>query len=155
SSAGIAPTLATAHTDGDLVTDWRVLPAPVNAAGDKPVVELFTPGIMVVNGTPEQNLASWLFLRFFEQADVQAQWAQALSLFPLSKSAAGMMDTTNMTPQFVDMIHKVANGDVGIYVSEQNLSYGDVRNIVATGISDLTSGGKDVATVAQQMTDDS
>jgi multiple sugar transport system substrate-binding protein len=154
SSAGIQPTLATVHTDGDLVTDWRVLPAPTNAQGDKPIVELFTPGIMVIQGTPEQNLASWLFLRFFSQPEVQAQWAQALSLFPLSNSAAGMMDASQMNPQFADMVSKVASGAVGTYVSQQNLSYGDVRNLVATAITDVTSGGKDVAAVAQQLTDD-
>jgi len=154
SSAGIAPTLGTVHSAGDLVTDWRVLGAPTNAAGEKPVLQLFTPGISVIVGTPEQQLASWLFLRFFSQPDVQAQWAQALSLFPLSKSAAGMMDTSHMVPQFVDMVNMYANDEVTVYVSPQNLSYGDVRNIVATGLADITSGGMDLAEVAQRMTDD-
>ncbi len=124
SSAGIAPTLGTVHSAGDLVTDWQVHAAPTNAEGDKPVISLFTPGIAVVAGTPEQQLASWLFLRFFAQPEVQAQWAQALSLFPLTNSAAAMMDTSAMQPEFVDMVNRVASGEVGVYVSPQLLSYG-------------------------------
>ena len=154
SSAGIGPTLGTVHSAGDLVTDWQVHAAPTNGEGDKPVISLFTPGIAVVAGTPEQQLASWLFLRFFAQPEVQAQWAQSLSLFPLTNSAAGMMDTSAMQPEFVDMVNRVASGEVGVYVSPQLLSYGQVRNILATGIADVTSGGMDVAEVAQRMTDD-
>jgi multiple sugar transport system substrate-binding protein len=154
STAGIAPTLNTVRDAGNLVTDWTVHAAPVNAEGDTPIITLFTPGIMVISGTPEQQLASWLFLRFFSQPEVQAQWSQALSLFPLSSAAASQMDTANMVPEFVEMVNRVASGEVGVYVSPQNLSYGEVRNILSTGIADVTSGGMDVAEVAQRMTDE-
>ncbi|MEZ4671857.1 MAG: extracellular solute-binding protein [Anaerolineae bacterium] len=154
SSAGIAPTLNTVRDAGNLVTDWKVLPAPVNAAGDKPVIQLFTPGIMIMSATPEEQLASWLFLRFFASPEIQAQWSQSLSLFPLSKSASAMLDSSKMVPQFLEIVNKVANDEVGVYVSHQNLSYGQVRSILATGIADVTSGGLDVAEVAQRMTDE-
>ena len=65
-----------------------------------------------------------------------------------------MMDTANMNPQFVEMVNRVSNGEVGVYVSPQILSYGTVREIVAQGMADVTSGGMDVAEVAQRMTDD-
>jgi multiple sugar transport system substrate-binding protein/sn-glycerol 3-phosphate transport system substrate-binding protein len=155
STAGIAPVLGQVAQAGNLVTDWRVLAAPVNAAGDKHTIQLFTPGIVVVPATPEQQLASWVFLRFFALPEVQAQWAQSLSLFPLSKSAAGMMDTSSMVPQFAEMVAKLANDEVNVYVSQQNLSYGTVRGIVGQGLADITSGGMDVAEVAQRMTDES
>jgi multiple sugar transport system substrate-binding protein len=154
STAGIGPTMNTARDAGNLVTDWMVHAAPTNAEGDQPLISLFTPGIMVVSATPEEQLASWLFLRFFSQPEIQAQWAQALSLFPLSSAAASQMDTANMNPQFVDMVNRFANGEVSVYVSPQNLSYGTVREIVGQGIADVTSGGMDVAEVAQRMTDD-
>jgi multiple sugar transport system substrate-binding protein len=154
SSAGIAPTLRTVGDSGNLVTDWRVHAAPVNAEGDQPMISFFTPGIMIVSGTPEQQVASWIFIRFFSQPDVQAEWSQALSLFPLSNSAAAMLDASAVNPQFLDMVNRVASGEVGVYVSNQVLSYNDVRAIVATGIADVTSNGMDPAEVAQRMTDE-
>ena len=154
STAGIAPTFRTVAEAGDLVTDWQVHAAPVNAEGDQPMIQLFTPGIIVVSGTPEQQLASWLFLRFFSQPEIQAQWSQALSLVPLSSAAAAEIDPATSVPEFMDMVNRVASGEVGVYVSPQNLSYSAVREIVATGIADVTSNGMDVAEVAQRMTDD-
>lgn len=151
SSAGIGPTLNTARDAGNLVTDWKVLAAPSDG---QPILQLFTPGIISFVGTPEEQLASWLFIRYFSSPEVQAQWSQLLSLFPLSKSAASMMDTSSMVPQFVEMVNKLANDEVSVYVSPQNLSYSAVRDILATGIADVTSGGLDVAEVAQRMTDE-
>lgn len=151
SSAGIAPTLNTVRDAGNLVTDWKVLAAPSDG---QPILQLFTPGIISFVGTPEEQLASWLFIRYFSSPEVQAQWSQLLSLFPLSKSAAAMMDTSSMVPQFVEMVNKLANDEVSVYVSPQNLSYSAVRDILATGIADVTSGGLDVAEVAQRMTDE-
>jgi arginase family enzyme len=43
---------------------------------------------------------------------------------------------------------------VNIYFAPQQLSYGEVRSILATGLADVTSGGLDVAEVAQRMTDE-
>jgi len=54
STAGIAPTLRTVGEAGNLVTDWMVHAAPTNAEGDQPVIQFFTPGIMVVSATPEE-----------------------------------------------------------------------------------------------------
>jgi multiple sugar transport system substrate-binding protein/sn-glycerol 3-phosphate transport system substrate-binding protein len=154
SSAGIAPTLNTVRDAGNLVTDWRVLGTPGGTADDKPVLQLYTPGLIILSATPEQQLASWIFVRYFSTPEIQAQWSQQLSLFPLTKSAAGLMDTSAMVPEFVAMINRLANDEVTVYVSPQNLSYGEVRNIVATGLADVTSGGLDVEEVAQRMTDE-
>ncbi len=154
SSAGIAPTMNTMRDAGNVVTDWRVIAAPSSAEGDKPTLQLFTPGIMVIAGTPEQQLASWIFLRYFSTPEIQAQWSQQLSLFPLSKSAAGLLDMSKLNPQFAVVVEQFANDELNVYVSPQNLSYGTVRDIVAAGLADITSGGMDVAEVAQRMTDD-
>jgi hypothetical protein len=52
------------------------------------------------------------------------------------------------------VIKWIADGSVSIYISPAQLSYGAVRGLVATAIADITSGGQDIATVAQKLTDD-
>lgn len=152
SSAGIQITINNIAAANGVVTDWSTGPTPVLAAGDTPAIQLFTPGIMMMSATPEEQLASWIFLRFFSQADVSKQWAETLSFFPINLEAAGSMTPAN--PYFGAINDLIASGAVSIYQSPQQLSYGNVRTILATGIADVTSGGLDVAEVAQRMTDE-
>jgi len=135
-----------------LVTDWAVATTPSAKEGDKPVLQLFSPGVIMLNGTPEQNLASWLFIKYLAKPENQAKWTQATSYFPISKSAAAQLG--EMNPYFNTVNDGLANGDYATYVSPQVLSYGAIRDILATGIADVTSNAMDVATVAQRMTDD-
>ncbi|HEX2906755.1 MAG TPA: extracellular solute-binding protein [Phototrophicaceae bacterium] len=153
SSAGIGPTLKTVSDAGNVVADWKVVGLPGGADG-KPVLQLFAPGLISLSGTPEQQLATWIFMRYFATPEIQAQWSQQLSLFPLSKAAAGMLDASKMVPQFVEMVNQFANDEVQVYLSTQNLSYSAVRDIIATGLADVTANGMDVAEVAQRMTDE-
>lgn len=155
STAGIPFIRSDIAEAGDIVTDWTVTTTPPAAEGDPAVLQLFSPGIIVIEGTPEANLASWLFIKFLASPENQAKWTQATSYFPISKSAAaelGDMEAEN--PYFATVNQGLANGDFTIYSSPQQLSYGAVRDILATGIADVVSNGMDVAEVAQRMTDD-
>lgn len=153
STAGIPFIVNDIKTAGDVVGEWAVTVTPPMAAGDTAALQLFTPGIMVVSGTPEEQLASWIFLRYFSQADVSQQWAETLSFFPINLTAAKNLNPAN--PYFGAVNDLLASGTVNIYQSPQQLSYGAVRGILATGLADVTSGGLDVAEVAQRMTDES
>jgi len=104
---------------------------------------------MMGAGTPEEQLASWIFLRFFTQADVSQQWAEAMSFFPVNLTAAANLTPAN--PYFGTINDLIASDAVSIYLSPQQLSYGAIREILATGIADVTSGGLDVMEVAQRM----
>ncbi len=152
STAGIPIIMNNISQSGDVVTDWTVDVTPPLAEGDVAAIQLFVPGIMVVSGTPEEQLASWIFLRFFTQADVSQQWAEQMSFFPVNLTAAANLVPAN--PYFGVVNDLIAAGSVNIYLSPQQLSYGAVRDILATGLADVTSGGLDVAEVAQRMTDD-
>jgi len=159
SSAGIPIIMGGIESAGNVVENWTVTatPPPVTATpplaeGEKGALQLFTPGIMMGAGTPEEQLASWIFLRFFTQADVSQQWAEAMSFFPVNLTAAANLTPAN--PYFGTINDLIASDAVSIYLSPQQLSYGAIREILATGIADVTSGGLDVMEVAQRMTDD-
>lgn len=151
STAGIAPTNAIVEEAG-VVENWTLDVTPAN--GGTPVIQLYTPGIMMVSATPEEQLATWLFMKYFTSPEVQAQWATALSLFPANNAAVELIDETAYFPGFYEMIQRVGAGEVSVYVSPQRLSYGQVRSILAQGIADVTSGGLDVQEVAERMTEE-
>lgn len=152
SSAGIPIIMGGIESAGNVVENWTVTVTPPLAEGEKGALQLFTPGIMMGAGTPEEQLASWIFLRFFTQADVSQQWAEAMSFFPVNLTAAANLTPAN--PYFGTINDLIASDAVSIYLSPQQLSYGAIREILATGIADVTSGGLDVMEVAQRMTDD-
>jgi ABC-type glycerol-3-phosphate transport system substrate-binding protein len=129
-----------------------VATTPSAKEGDKPVLQLFSPGVIMIQGTPEQNLATWLFIKYLAKPENQAKWTEATSYFPISKAASEQLG--KMNPYFNTVNDGLAKGDYAIYVSPQVLSYGAIRDILATGIADVTSNSMDVATVAQRMTDD-
>jgi ABC-type glycerol-3-phosphate transport system substrate-binding protein len=145
--------ISNAEKGNGIVTDWTVTTTPPVKEGDKPVLQLFSPGLIMIEGTPEQNLATWLFIKYLAAPENQAKWTQATSYFPISKAASEQLG--EMNPFFTKINEGLANGDYTIYLSPQQLSYGQVRGIVATGIADVTSGDMDVATVAQRITDES
>lgn len=152
STGGFNPIISQIKAAGDLVTDWSATVPPPAAAGEKPALQLFTPGIIEIASSPEQQLASWIFLRYLTQADVSQQWSEAMAFFPVNLTASKNMTPAN--PYFGAINDLIANQSVNIYISPKLLSYGAVRALVATAIADITSGGQDIATVTQKLTDD-
>jgi ABC-type glycerol-3-phosphate transport system substrate-binding protein len=150
STAGFPIVINSIRDAGEVVTEWEATVTPPLAEGDRPALQLFVPGVMMLFGTPEEQLASWIFLRFYTQADVSQQWAQAMSFFPVNLTAADKLEPANA--YFGAINDLIASDSVNIYLSPQQLSYGTVRGIVATGVADVTSGGLDVQAVAERMT---
>lgn len=152
STAGISIIIRGIGEAGDAVTSWSVTVTPPLNAGDTPAIQIYTPGIAMLSGTPEENLAAWIFLRYFTQADVSQQWSELMSAFPVNLSAAASFQPANA--YFGTVNNLIASGDVNIYGAPAELTYSEVRNILATGIADVTSGGLDVNEVAQRMNDE-
>ncbi|MBC7263272.1 MAG: ABC transporter substrate-binding protein [Chloroflexi bacterium] len=67
---------------------WAVAPIPHNTT--EPVVIIHGPSIVLFKSTPQRQLASWLFIRWFTQPENNARWAMATNYFPLRKSALAL-----------------------------------------------------------------
>ena len=51
--------------------------------------------------TPERQLATWLFLKYYTSTDVQAKWAQASQYFPVRASVAdGLAEYFEANPAY-------------------------------------------------------
>jgi len=49
---------------------------------------MYGPSITVFQTTPEKQLASWLFLKWFTEPEQTARWAITTGYFPVRRSAA-------------------------------------------------------------------
>ena len=67
--------------------DWSVAALPHTTPD--PVINVYGASVSIPAGhTPEENLASWLFLKYYTTPQVQADWATASNYFPVRKSVA-------------------------------------------------------------------
>jgi multiple sugar transport system substrate-binding protein len=66
--------------------DWAV--AAIPSLGGEPVQNVFGASISIPASTPQAELATWIFLKYFTSPEVQARWVQTSSYLPIRASAA-------------------------------------------------------------------
>lgn len=66
--------------------EWSVAAIPHTT--EEPVQNLYGASVSIPVTTPEQELAAWLFVKYYTQADVQAEWGLASNYFPVRASSA-------------------------------------------------------------------
>jgi multiple sugar transport system substrate-binding protein len=65
---------------------WSIAPLPHTT--DEPVVNIYGASVSIPKSTPEQELAAWLFLKYYTGTEAQATWAMASNYFPVRASVA-------------------------------------------------------------------
>ena len=90
SSSGL-PFYKSAVDDGEAGGfSWSVAPIPYE--GETPVQNIYGASVSIPLTDPTTQLASWLFLRYYTSAEVQADWARASNYFPVRESVADGLD---------------------------------------------------------------
>lgn len=89
SSSGL-PFVRSAVEEGGLSFNWQVAPPPYS--GDRPVMNVYGASLSVCRASAEQELASWLFLKWFTAPAQQARWAKASNYFPVRHSMEKELD---------------------------------------------------------------
>ena len=88
SSSGL-PFVASALDDAPTRFEWDVALPP--RAGEDPVLNAYGASVSVCRSTPEKQLASWLFLKWFTSPEQQARWVMASNYFPVRRSTAAQL----------------------------------------------------------------
>ena len=65
---------------------WSVDAVPHTT--EEPVQNLYGASVSIPRSTPEQELAAWLFVKYYTQPEVQAEWGLASNYFPVRASSA-------------------------------------------------------------------
>ncbi|MBT4498553.1 MAG: extracellular solute-binding protein [Gemmatimonadetes bacterium] len=84
SSARVSLFRSAVDSSGGVV--WDIAPLPYE--GGKPVINMYGASLAVCKTTPEQQLAAWLFIKWFTEPAQQNRWVQGSNYFPVRKSAA-------------------------------------------------------------------
>jgi multiple sugar transport system substrate-binding protein len=121
--------------------EWRVTSPPFD--GDRPVVNVYGASISICRTTAQQQLAAWLFLKWFTEPEQQARWVRASNYFPVRQSTANQLgDYFAENPNYERAFHLLSYGK-----SEPTVvSYEAVRKLISDAIVE-TADGADVGTV--------
>lgn len=108
SSSGI-PFQERAFEDAANGDDWVVLPFP--GVDGQPVIDVFGPSFAMVQSSPEEQLATWLLLKWLLTPANQARWVEASGYYPARRSALDMLATyQRQHPQWAQSVDLLAYG---------------------------------------------
>ncbi|MCB0126190.1 MAG: extracellular solute-binding protein, partial [Caldilineaceae bacterium] len=103
SSSGIPFYLAdleTAATENSREADELGVIAIPHTTAD-PVQNIYGADVMITRTTPEQELAAWIFIKWFTTPEVQAQWVEASNYFPTRAGTDEFLgDYVSQNPQW-------------------------------------------------------
>lgn len=81
------------------VDEWTVIPFPSHSSS--PVIPIYGVSLAMVASTPKEQLATWMFIKYFIETTNQVMWTNAGENFPLRYSVLDFFeDFSNVHPQW-------------------------------------------------------
>ncbi|CAN5446329.1 ABC transporter substrate-binding protein [soil metagenome] len=126
--------------------DWSVATVPHTTP--EPVTNIQGANVsMPDTGSPERQLATWVFLKYYTSPEVQAEWATASNYFPVRRSsAAAAADYLEQNPTYAAAFELLQYGSSEPPVPGYDFVRGRVSEAVARII-----GGADVTSTLEAL----
>ena len=147
SSSGL-PYYAEAVTEGANF-EWSVAAFPYT--GETPAMNIYGASVSMPKTTPERELATWLFLKYYTSAEVQAEWAMVSGYFPVRASVAeGLADFFAENPAYQTAFDMLQYGKFEPPVP----GYDFVRSKVAEAVAAIVDSDADVQTTLDALNEE-
>jgi multiple sugar transport system substrate-binding protein len=150
SSSGI-PFYATdiqtiAEQEGRDPDEWGVAAVPHTTPD--PVQNVYGGDVMIVKTTPEQELAAWLFIKWFTTPEIQAEWVRISGYFPTRAGTAEFLgDYINENVQWGQALALLPYGSY----EPQLISYQATRDAATQAFNEIMQGA-DIQTTIDALT---
>ncbi|MEK6220899.1 MAG: extracellular solute-binding protein [Chloroflexota bacterium] len=126
--------------------EWTSLAFP--SVDGNPVLTVYGPSLVILESTPEEQLASWIFARYFTEAQNQADWIAVSGYFPTRIGTASLLDDfAAENPQWGAARDAMSNTKF----EPRFESYGAVRGAMGDAFSQIFADGFDLATVGDVL----
>ncbi len=121
---------------------WGVTAIPHTT--ENPVQNIYGADVMITAGAPEQELAAWLFIKWFTSPAVQARWVEASNYFPTrAGTEAHLSGYVDENPQYGEALALLGYGAY----EPQLISYQAVRDAAETAFNEIMQGADIQATL--------
>ena len=142
SSAGIPFITADAAT-AEMTDEWAITAFP-GAQDVGPTIQLYVPSQAILTAAPEQELATWLFVKFLSGSDAQLAWSGATGYFSIRRdievTEADFTEPRMPFARFVEVQGILSDDMVSVYSSPGLPSYSAVRGLVPNTIAEVVNG---------------
>jgi len=143
SSSGLpfyATDIATvAEEEGREPDVWGITAIPHTT--ENPVQNIYGGDVMITQTTPEQQLAAWIFVKWYTTPEVQAEWVRVSGYFPTREGTneflEGYVDENPQWGTALDMLQYS-------YYEPQLISYQSVRDAAAEAFNTIMNLPADV-----------
>lgn len=126
---------------------WGVAAVPHTTAD--PVQNIYGGDVMIVATTPEQELAAWLFIKWFTSPEIMAEWDLISGYFPTRASAVDhLTDYLSENPQWAQAVELLPYS----YYEPQLISYTAVRDAATQAFNEIMQGA-DVQSTLDTLTE--
>ncbi|UCF61414.1 MAG: extracellular solute-binding protein [Anaerolineaceae bacterium] len=127
---------------------WGPIPFPTVTG--EPVVDLYGPSFAMVISTPEEQLATWLFMKWFTEPENQAKWIEASAYYPTRASVLDLLgDYMESNAKWADSLANLVYGKV----EPRFESWSSVRYTLADAFALLNQEGFTVDQIPQILAD--
>lgn len=139
--------IITGFEESGVEAEWVVAPFPHST--ENPVAQVFVPSIIMVPSTPEQQLASWLFLKYLTSPEAAATWSAGSGYFnPVLSTSTTLVEEDfsfeGLYPYYSAGAGLINNPENTLYSSPNIAAYGTVRGLISEAIANVTSNGMSV-----------
>ncbi len=115
---------------------WGVTAIPHTT--DEPVQNVYGGDIMITRGSPEQELAAWIFVKWFTTPVNQADWVRASNYFPTREGTLEFLsDYLTENPQWAEAVELLAGDNA---YEPQLISYTAVRDEMQKAFNEIMQG---------------
>lgn len=139
--------------------EWSVAPLPHTT--EEPVMNIYGASVSIPKTTPEEELATWLFVKYYTSPEVQADWARASNYFPVRASVAeGLTDYFGENPAYQTAFDLLQYGVAEPPVPGYDFVRDEVSSVMAAiadgapvdeSLAELTATANEI--LAEQMED--
>ncbi len=109
-------------------------------------------GVGLLDSTPEENLATWLFIKHMATTEAQVVWTENAQYVPYNTAALEELgeEFLSNNPQFASVREALLDPEIRVVSIPQVLGSDDAEEAVEEMIVAITTGGDDVAEAAAE-----
>jgi multiple sugar transport system substrate-binding protein len=111
---------------------------------EEPVMNIYGASVSIPRSTPAQELAAWLFVKYYTSPEIQAEWSTVSQYFPVRASVAdGLADLFAADPAFKTAFDMLQFGKT----EPPTPAYDVVRDLIEQAAAAIVNGADVVETL--------
>ena len=125
------PEVARAFASAKSTDDWKVISFP---GANEDALVVYGSSYVILKSTDEEQLASWLFIKWMLENEQDARMVEATHLFPIRTSTVDLLGDYGKThPQWAQAIKLLPQGEI----QPQLASWRQVKTVIGDGFTHM------------------